>query len=79
MTGVSVAQQSPPDASASLRLGSLREFVGDFRAYMGGRAWGAGLLLVLGALVEGIGLLLLLPILSVVLGAGSATGWWVCG
>ena len=75
MTGVSVAQQSPPDASASLRLGSLREFVGDFRAYMGGRAWGAGLLLVLGALVEGIGLLLLLPILSVVLGAGSATGW----
>ncbi len=57
------------------KLGTLREFAGDFLRFMGSRAWGAGALLVLGALVEGIGLLLLLPILTVVLGAGSSSGW----
>lgn len=62
---------SPP----SERVGTLREFAGDFLHYMGSRAWSAGALLLLGALVEGIGLLLLLPILTVVLGAGSSSGW----
>jgi ATP-binding cassette subfamily C protein len=42
---------------------------------MGSRVWGAGVLLVLGALVEGVGLLLLLPILTVVLGTGGGSGW----
>ena len=62
-------------APEDIALGGLREFAGDFLRFMGSRAWLAGLLLVLGALVEGIGLLLLLPILTVVLGAGSSTGW----
>jgi ATP-binding cassette subfamily C protein len=42
---------------------------------MGSRVFKAGALLVLGAAVEGIGLLLLLPILTVVLGTGSSIGW----
>jgi ATP-binding cassette, subfamily C, bacterial len=63
---------APASAEA---LGSLTEFAGDFLRFMGPRAWGAGILVMLGALVEGIGLLLLLPILTVVLGAGSSSGW----
>ncbi len=61
--------------TSARKLGTLREFTADFLAFMGPRAWSAGTLLVLGALVEGIGLLLLLPILSVVLGAGAGNAW----
>jgi ATP-binding cassette, subfamily C, bacterial len=70
-----VAHQAVVTPASSHKVGTLREFAGDFLRFMGYRAWGAGALLVLGALVEGIGLLLLLPILTVVLGAGSSSGW----
>jgi ATP-binding cassette subfamily C protein len=63
---------APPEAS---RAASLSEFAGDFLRFIGPRRWEAGLLLVLGALVEGIGVLLLLPILSVVLGTGAGNQW----
>ena len=62
-------------SAQSRNLASLRLFARDFLQFMGPRAWGAGILLLLGALVEGIGLLLLLPILTVVLGAGSSASW----
>jgi ATP-binding cassette subfamily C protein len=52
-------------------LGSLSEFAGDFLRFIGRRGWWAGALLFLGAIVEGIGLLMLLPILTVVLGTGG--------
>ena len=70
-----MAHEAVPAPAFSRTLGSLDDFLGDFLRFMGRRAWGAGVLLVLGALVEGIGLLLLLPILTVVLGAGSSSGW----
>lgn len=57
------------------KLSTLREFTADFVAFMGRRAWSAGALLLLGAVVEGVGLILLLPILSVVLGAGAGNAW----
>jgi ATP-binding cassette subfamily C protein len=53
-------------------LGSLSEFAGDFLRFIGRRGWWAGALLFLGAMVEGIGLLMLLPILTVVLGTGGS-------
>jgi ATP-binding cassette subfamily C protein len=57
------------------RAAGLREFAGDFRRHIGRRRWEVGLLLFAGALVEGFGVILLLPILSVVLGAGAGGGW----
>jgi ATP-binding cassette subfamily C protein len=69
-----VAHQPVTPARAD-GIGTLRAFAGDFLAFMGNRAWGAGALLALGAVVEGIGLILLLPILSVVLGPDAGNGW----
>jgi len=57
------------------RAGSLMEFAGDFADFSGKRLAPAMVLLVLGTLIEGVGLILLLPLLSVVSGqsSGSAT------
>jgi ATP-binding cassette subfamily C protein len=55
-------------------LASAREFIGDFLRFIGPRRWSAGALLFLGAIVEGVGLLMLLPILTVVLGTTAAAG-----
>jgi ABC-type multidrug transport system fused ATPase/permease subunit len=49
------------------------EFVGDFLAFAGLRAVFAAIFLIAGAFLEGMGLLLLVPLLSVVLGASSGT------
>jgi ATP-binding cassette subfamily C protein len=57
------------------KLGTLRDFAGDFVGFMGSRAWSAATLLLFGALIEGIGLVLLLPILNVVLDAGAGNLW----
>jgi len=48
----------------------------DFAAYAGRkRVIIVGIFLMLGALLEGVGLLLLLPLLSVVLGSGAGNAW----
>jgi ABC-type multidrug transport system fused ATPase/permease subunit len=65
-------------AQASVRkpvFGALIDFVRDFGRFVGRRAYGAALFLMLGALLEGVGLLLLLPLLSLVLGAKSGNAW----
>lgn len=54
--------------------GSLLGFARDFARYSGNRLVPAMVLLFLGALIEGVGLILLLPLLSVVFEAGSGSG-----
>ncbi|HMI40541.1 MAG TPA: ABC transporter ATP-binding protein [Sphingomicrobium sp.] len=53
----------------------FRFFIGDFLRYAGRQGWVLGVYLVFGALVEGIGVLLLLPLLSVVIGSGTGNRW----
>lgn len=69
-----VAHQ-PIVAADESRAATLRAFAGDFLRFVGPRRWKVALLLFLGALVEGLGVLLLLPILSVLLGSGAGNGW----
>jgi ATP-binding cassette subfamily C protein len=54
---------------------SFLHFLRDFRAYARPQALKASILLMLGAAVEGISLLLLVPLLSVVIGGGSGNRW----
>jgi ATP-binding cassette subfamily C protein len=63
---------APPQAGRAALFG---EFARDFLRHIGPRRWQAGSLLLLGALVEGLGILLLLPLLSVVLGTSSGNKW----
>jgi ATP-binding cassette, subfamily C, bacterial len=66
--------QASPPAPEGL-LAPLREFAADIRA-SAGRAWlGLVLLIFLGSLVEGFGILLLVPLLSVVIGDTPAGSW----
>lgn len=62
-------------ARTERRRGPLGEFLGDFAAFIGRRGFHAGTFLLLGALLEGVGLLMLLPLLSVVIGADTGAGW----
>jgi ATP-binding cassette subfamily C protein len=55
------------------RAGSLLEFARDFADFAGKRLPPAMVLLVLGTFIEGVGLILLLPLLSVVSGQGSGS------
>jgi ATP-binding cassette, subfamily C, bacterial len=61
--------------TANRPLGPLRLFVRDFTAFIGRRIWLAGALLAAGALLEGLGLLMLLPLLGVMLGGGTGNAW----
>ena len=53
----------------------------DYRDYAGGRLWAAFALMLLGALAEGFGILMIVPLVSVALGRGSGMlaqfGWLV--
>ena len=51
------------------------QFGSDFLRYVGRRGWLLGVYLTLGALVEGVGILLLLPLLSIVIGSGTGNRW----
>jgi len=58
------------------RLGSLAGFLRDLRAFVGWRRGSRLLALLWGAtLLEGIGLLLLLPLIGLVLGSGTGIEW----
>ncbi|HEY0444966.1 MAG TPA: ABC transporter ATP-binding protein [Allosphingosinicella sp.] len=70
-----VALQDLTAPAQARTRGPLREFLGDFAAFIGRRGIHAGIFLLLGALLEGIGLLMLLPLLSVVIGAETGAGW----
>ncbi|HEY0112478.1 MAG TPA: ABC transporter ATP-binding protein [Allosphingosinicella sp.] len=69
------AEAAPPPAQAGQPSHPLRQFVADILSYTG-RGWIRVMLLVLGgSLVEGIGVLLLVPLLSVVMDSGGDSGW----
>lgn len=53
----------------------FRAFGGDLLRHAGRRGWVLGVFLLLGALVEGVGILLLLPLLSIVVGSGTGNRW----
>ncbi|TMJ15710.1 MAG: ABC transporter ATP-binding protein [Alphaproteobacteria bacterium] len=53
----------------------LGGFVRDFARYTGPRGLLLGLYLLLGAVLDGVGILLLLPLLGVLLGSGTGNGW----
>lgn len=57
------------------RAGPFATFVRDFGTYVGRRGWLTGTLLALGALMEGLGLLMLLPLIAAVLGSGTGNAW----
>ena len=56
------------------KLGSVQAFAGDLRRFAGNRGNSAVLLVAMSSLLEGVGLLLLLPLLTVVLGSTGGTG-----
>lgn len=56
-------------------FGSLAHFVRDFASYVGSRMARTVALLIAGAILEGAGLLLLLPILSVAVGSTPGDEW----
>jgi ATP-binding cassette subfamily C protein len=56
-------------------MGMLGGFVRDFARYTGPRGLLLGLYLLLGAILEGVGILLLLPLLGVLLGSATGNGW----
>ena len=66
----------PRIEAASRQPAPLLIFMHDFAAFAGQkRIIIVGIFLMLGALLEGVGLLLLLPLLSVVLGSGAGNSW----
>jgi ATP-binding cassette subfamily C protein len=69
-----VAHQ-PIQPVARIRAVTLRDFTSDFLRFIGPRRPKVALLLLLGTLVEGLGVLLLLPILSVLLNTGAGNDW----
>jgi ATP-binding cassette subfamily C protein len=81
-----VATEAVPATSASVTLGvpaeagmlggaSLASFFRSFYDYARPTAPKAGLFLILGAAADGVGLLLLVPLLSIVLGSTSGSEW----
>jgi ATP-binding cassette subfamily C protein len=70
-----VVAHQPVIAATARPSAAFRMFAGDFLSHIGARRWKAGALLLSGALVEGVGVLMLLPILSVVLGSGAGNAW----
>jgi ATP-binding cassette subfamily C protein len=55
-------------------LTGVKAFVRDFARYAGGKGLFAMLFLALGAVVEGLGLVLIIPLLGIVIGSGSVPG-----
>jgi len=52
--------------------GSAATLLHDYRTFAGPRLWGALALMLLGALAEGFGLLMIVPLASIAIGEGSA-------
>jgi ATP-binding cassette, subfamily C, bacterial len=74
------AEAAVPPASKEKETGSgrgglLTAFIRDFYGYSRPLAPKTALFLALGTVVEGVGLLLLVPLLGVVLGGGSGSEW----
>ena len=57
------------------RYAALADFARDFFGFVGRERAYLAALLIGGALVEGVGILLLVPLLGIVLGGGGGEGW----
>lgn len=53
---------------------SLREFLRDFATFAGGKAVSAGLLVAIGAVLEALGLVLIIPLISLAIGSTLTAG-----
>jgi ATP-binding cassette subfamily C protein len=69
------AGAAEPSAPPPRGLAPIARFTADLAAFAGPDSVKLAVLLLLGALVEGIGILLLVPLLTVVLGTGPGSGW----
>lgn len=65
----------PPPATPSLGRQAWR-FVRDFALFGGRRTVLAALLVALGAVAEGVGILLLIPLLTILTGGTAGSGWF---
>ena len=70
-----IAHDSQSDASLATLLARAGEFIADFARFSRRRGVVAGFLVAISALLEGVGLVLLIPILAIVLDSGKTTGW----
>ena len=71
-----MAKSSKDDSGPGFRKSALA-FARDFAAYAGIRGRNVAILVALGAVLEGFGLLLLIPILAVAAGTVAGNGWLV--
>jgi ATP-binding cassette subfamily C protein len=69
------SEAAEPSAPPRRGLAPLARFAADLAAFAGRDSFKLAILLLLGALVEGVGILLLVPLLTVVLGTGAGSGW----
>lgn len=67
---IAQSQQTEGGSTAA----DLRPFLRDFAAFAGRKAVTTAVLLLLGALLEGLGLVLLVPLLAIVIGSGLPSG-----
>jgi ATP-binding cassette, subfamily C, bacterial len=76
---IDLADDRDPEAEDRVGLNSTAgqawRFVSDFVRFGGRRMGGAAILVGLGALVEGLGVLMLVPLLAMVTGTGEGSGW----
>lgn len=70
-----IADQSQENSGAGAFFARAAEFVRDFARFSGRRGIVAAICVALGAVLESIGLVLLVPILAVVLESGKKSGW----
>lgn len=55
-------------------IAGLRAFLGDFASFAGGKAVSAGLLVAVGAVLEALGLVLIIPLISLAIGSNLTSG-----
>lgn len=72
---MSEAEPQAPGRLGRRGFAAFLLFSREFLAFAGKRGFAVGIFLFLGALLEGVGLLLLLPLLSVVIGTGAGNAW----
>lgn len=57
---------------------NLRDFLHDFAAFAGRDGVTAAILVAFGAVLEGLSMLLLVPLLGIVIGSGMPSGYAAC-
>lgn len=70
-----IADPTKADGSTAVLISRTAQLVRDFASYAGRRGITAVVFVTLGAFLESIGIVLLVPLIAVVLGTGSESGW----